>query len=141
MKYTLIKRGDPRKPKGKKKIYATFQSSGTVKLETSDHSSSLFGSACNGKHGEAISFIYELADLVKTKLEQGFVVDLGPLGKFTPSFQCEGLAEDANHPFDPHSQIKKITTRWTPGFHLESLTVGKGEYEKSAKRKTYRRKK
>lgn len=141
MKYTLVKRGDPRKSDSSKKTFAVFQSSGTARLESSNISDSIFGVDCNSKRGRAIELVDELANLVRHYLRYGYEVDLGPLGKFSPHFECKGLPEDKDHPFDPHSQIRKVTTRWTPSLLLDSLDVPKENYQKCEKRKSYRKKK
>ena len=111
---------NPRNPEDKR-YFAKFQSIGTLKLESDRAGNVVLGAKFEDHRGHLIEVADYLANRVKDLLEHGYEVDLGSLGKFSPSFHCEGQDVDAPYLFDPNRQIKKVTVRWTPSRLLRTL--------------------
>ncbi|MBQ0062565.1 MAG: hypothetical protein KBS94_00900 [Prevotella sp.] len=139
MKYSLVKRKDPRKKDGEAKIYACPQSHNTIKFM--DLAESMRHRMISYDPGTIMGVVDVLTQILKEKLQAGFNVELGGLGTFRFAFDCEGLPESANIPFDPHKQIKSIRTCWEPSETLRELKEEKMDWHKADSRVEQRRQK
>ncbi len=120
MNYVKVLTKNPRDPEDKR-YFAKFQSKGTLKLESASDRNALLGAKFGSDRGHLIEVADYLANRVKDLLEQGHEVDLGSLGKFSPSIHSEGQDVKEPYLFDPNRQIKKVTVRWTPSRLLRTL--------------------
>lgn len=117
MKYSLVKRGNPRYPERGQKVYASAQYHKVLSLDElithiTQHGSSI-------RRGEIKAVVSHLAEAMAEKMAEGYKVDLGELGKFYPTLDCEGA--DSYEDFSPDRHIRAIRVHWQPSEEFSHL--------------------
>ena len=134
MKYSLVRRGDPRNAKSKKKVYASAQSRKVLSLEQVAESITSHG--CVYNTGDFKAVVNMLAEAVREKLRDGYQVELDELGKFYVTLDCEG-AESAEA-FNPTENIRDLRIHWRPSTLFAHMREGI-TFEENVDRRTQRR--
>ena len=134
MKYSLVRRGDPRNAKSKKRVYASAQSHRVLSLE--EVAESIAAHGCVYNTGDFKAVVNMLAEAVREKLRDGYQVELDELGKFFVTLDCEG-AESAEA-FEPSVHIRDLRIHWRPSTLFAHMRKGV-TFEESADRRTQRR--
>lgn len=117
MQYSLVMRGNPRYPERGQKVYASAQSTKTLSLNEFIDSIMQHGSSYS--RGDYKAIISRIAEEMAKKLRDGYRVDLGELGRFYPTLECEGA--DSFETFNPDVHIKEIRVNWHPSKEFEHL--------------------
>ena len=94
IKYSVALMANPQKPDEPKKAYAYLQQTGTVSLAKLAQHIKEHGSPYG--RDVILGVITAIVDCTKEFLSQGFKVDLGDLGAFTPSIKSEGQGDRTN---------------------------------------------
>ena len=131
MKYSLVLRGDPRQPEKGKKVFASAQSREVIDLETLAKHIKRHGCVYSVGDFQAITTI--LADAVAEQLRDGNQVELGKLGKFFVTLDCEGA--ESFEDFDPKHNIRSLRPHWAPSKEFKRLREGV-HFEQNVDRKT-----
>ena len=134
MKYSLVLRGDPRDPSKPKKVFASAQSHDVLDIEQlADYISS---HGCVYGKGDIMAVTSILTKAITYQLCNGNQVDLGDLGKFYVTLDCEGA--DSIEEFDPQRNILGLRPHWKPSkkfLHLRDNT----EFSENVDRRTEKR--
>ena len=120
MEYSLVLRGDPRQPEKGKKVFASAQSRQVINLETLAKHICRHGCVYGVGDFQAITSI--LADAVAEQLRNGNQVELGRLGKFFVTLDCEGA--ESVEDFDPKHNIRALRPHWAPTKEFKHLRDG-----------------
>lgn len=134
MKYSLVKRGNPRYPERGKKVYASAQYHKVLSLDELIDYILLHGSAL--KRGEFKAAIAHLAEAMAEKIAEGYKIDLDELGKFYPTLECTGA--DSVEDFNPDKNITAINVNWSPSDEFADLR-SKATFTKTLNRRTERK--
>lgn len=117
MKYSLVKRGNPRYPERKKKVYACAQYEQVLSLDELIEHIVAHGSPYS--RGDYKAIVSRLAEAMAEKLKDGYKIDLGELGKYYTTLECEGA--ESIEEFDPEKHIKTVNVKWEPGSDFKNL--------------------
>ncbi len=131
MEYSLVRRGDPRQPEKGKKVFASAQCHEVIDLETLAKHIKQHGCVYGVGDFQAITSI--LADAVAEQLRNGNQVELGSLGKFFVTLDCEGA--ESVEDFDPKHNIRALRPHWAPSKEFKHLRDGV-EFVQNVDRKT-----
>ena len=116
IQYSVAMRPNPQKPEDAKKAYGSIQLTGIVDIdELSEHitdHNSVFSK------GTIVGVITEMCQCIRELLIQGYKIDLGYLGTFTPSITCQGAKTKDEF---TNSNIKQLNVNFTNGRGLENL--------------------
>lgn len=133
MKYTLVKRGDPRAPMKDKKVFAVAQSHEVVTLKKLARHITEHG--CAYSQGDMMAVTSILAQAVAEQLKMGNQVDLGDLGKFYVTL--DSLGADTPEEFNPGIHIRGLRPKWSPSQEFQNLRNDLS-FEESIDRRTER---
>lgn len=133
MKYTLVKRGDPRAPQKEKKVFAVAQSHEVVSLRKLARHITEHG--CIYGEGDIFAITTILAQAVAEQLRMGNQVDLGDLGKFYVTL--DSLGTDTPEDFNPATHIRGLRPKWSPSPEFQDLRKNLS-FEESIDRRTER---
>lgn len=117
MKYTLVMRGHPRYPERGKKAYACAQYEKTLSMQELIDHIMLHGSCY--RPGDYKAIISTIAHMLAEKMAEGYKIDLGELGKFYLTLDCEGA--ESMKEFQPDKHIKAVRVNWNPGKEFQNL--------------------
>lgn len=131
MEYSLVLRGDPRQPEKGKKVFASAQSRQVINLETLAKHIKQHGCVYSVGDFQAVTSI--LAAAVAEQLREGNQVELGELGKFFVTLDCEGA--DNIEDFNPKQNIRALRPHWAPSKEFKNLRDGV-EFVQNVDRKT-----
>lgn len=131
MEYSLVLRGDPRQPEKGKKVFASAQCHEVMDLQKLVKHIRQHG--CVYSEGDFLAVTTILAEAVAEQLRKGNQVELGGLGKFFVTLDCEGA--ESVEDFSPHRNIKALRPHWMPGKGFKNLRDGV-EFVQNVNRKT-----
>lgn len=117
MKYTLVKRGNPRYPERGQKVYASAQYESIMSFDELIDFIILHGSVYG--RGDYKAVVSNIAEAMAEKIAEGYKIELGEMGKFYPTLDCEGAGTMKD--FDPERHIKAVRVNWHPGGEFENL--------------------
>lgn len=117
MKYTLVKRGNPRYPERGQKVYASAQYENILSFDDLIDFILYHGSVYG--RGDYKAVVSNLAEALAEKMAEGYKIELGELGKFYPTLDCEGA--DTMDDFDPEKHIKAVKVNWHPSTEFKNL--------------------
>lgn len=120
IKYSLVKRRDPRHPEHPQKYYASAQSMKTLSLEELAKYIRFHG--CAYKEGDFIAITKMLAETTTKMLKEGYRVQLDELGTFYLTLGCEGA--ESRDAFTPDKHIKEVRVNWAPGEAFNNIRQG-----------------
>ena len=116
IQYSVSMRANPQKPDEAKKAYAVLQLTGNIDVdELAEHiteHNSVFSK------GTIVGVIVEMCQCIREMLIQGYKVDLGYLGTFTPSVSSTGAKTKDEF---STGNIKQLNVNFTNGRGLENL--------------------
>ncbi len=88
LKYSLAMRQNPQHPEEPSKAYATLQLNGVLDIDAlADHMSN--HNTIYSK-GTIVGVVTDMCHCIKEAITEGNAVQLGELGRFTPSISCKG---------------------------------------------------
>lgn len=129
IQYSIAMQANPQKPDEAKKAYGKLQLTGIVNIdEIAEHiteHNSVFSK------GTIVGCITEMVACIREFLLQGYKIDLGYLGTFTPSISCTGAK--TKDEFTP-SNIKDLNVNFQIGDGLENLRRD-AQFERTISRK------
>ncbi len=117
MKYTLVKRGNPRYPERGQKVYASAQFESILSFDELIDFILLHGSVYG--RGDYKAVVSALAEAMAEKMADGYKIDLGEMGKFYPTLDCVGA--ETTQDFDPEKHIRAVRVNWNPGDDFKDL--------------------
>lgn len=120
MKYSLISRGNPRYPEHGKKVYASAQTFKTLSVDEFIDGIMYHGSAY--KRGDYKAMMSTFAEELANKLKEGYRINMGEMGTFYPTLDCEGAS--SMEEFNPEQHIKGIRVNWVPSDDFKNLRQG-----------------
>lgn len=120
IKYSLVKRRDPRHPEHPQKYYASAQSMKTLPLEELAKHIRFHG--CAYREGDFIAITKMLAEATTKMLKEGYRVQLDELGTFYLTLGCEGA--ESREAFSPKEHIKEVRVNWVPGEAFKHMRQG-----------------
>ena len=128
IQYSVALLANPQKPADAKKAYGKLQLTGIVDVnELSNHitdHNSVFSK------GTIVGVITEMCQCIRELILQGYKIDLGTLGTFTPTISCQGaLTKDEF----TASNIKELKVNFAAGDGLSNLRRD-AEFERTISR-------
>ncbi len=128
IQYSVAMRPNPMHEGDPKKAYATLQLTGQVSLadlaqHISEHNSVF-------SKGTTVGILTELSVCIRELLLQGYSIDLGDLGRLTPSITCTGAITLKDFTAD---NIQKVNVKFTNGRALLKLRED-AEFEQTTSR-------
>lgn len=137
MNYSLVLRGDPRDPSKPKKVFASPQSHQVLDIEQLADYISMHG--CVYHKGDIMAVTSILTEAITYQLRCGNQVDLGDLGKFYVTLDCEGA--DSVEDFDPQHNIRGFRPHWKPSqkfLHLRDKVTFKENVDRRTEKRLLR---
>lgn len=134
MKYSLIQRGDPRDKSKPRKIFALAQSNEVLDVDKLAEHITRHG--CAYRKADILAMTSILTDAITEQLRQGNQVDLGDLGKFYITLDCEGAPSIDE--FDANRNIRAFRPHWLPSKRFLHLREG-ANFTENVDRRTEKR--
>ncbi len=120
MKYSLVKRHDPRNPNKDEKWRAAAQSEEVLSLE--DLANRMHEHDSKYNYGDLQAVLTTVAMYTAELVQKGYQVDLGYFGKFYATLRSDGTENRKDFRADQH--IKEIKANWRPGKPFLNLIEG-----------------
>ena len=107
LKYSLAMRKNPIHPDEPEKAYASLQLNGVLDINAlaahmSNHNSIY-------SKGTIVGIITDMCHCVKEAITEGNAIELGDLGRFTPSITCEGALPGTDAEGNPKTAMEMFT--------------------------------
>lgn len=110
-------RGNPGDPDMPKRAYANPQSEGVLDINAFAKHITDHGSVYS--RADVAAILTQAVDCIKELVLLGYAVELGELGKFSASIKSKGAKDFES--FNPASNIRKVTVKWSVGAGLKNL--------------------
>lgn len=124
VKFNVIQRVNPLKPKDPKKSYAIIQSDGEITLK---QLSKRISSMSTVNSGDILAVLDLLVQVMQEEIAQGRIVRLGDFGTFSLTLSAEGQAKAEEV---TASSVKAAKLQFRPGKELKN-TLATLEFEKA----------
>ncbi len=107
LKYSLAMRKNPIHPDEPEKAYASLQLNGVLDIDAlaahmANHNSIY-------SKGTIVGIITDMCHCVKEAITEGNAIELGDLGRFTPSITCEGALPGTDAEGNPKTAMEMFT--------------------------------
>ena len=107
LKYSLAMRKNPIHPDEPEKAYASLQLNGVLDIDglaahMANHNSIY-------SKGTIVGIITDMCHCVKEAITEGNAIELGDLGRFTPSITCEGALPGTDAEGNPKTAMEMFT--------------------------------
>ncbi len=103
LKYSLAMRKNPIHPDEPEKAYASLQLNGVLDINALANHNSIYSK------GTIVGIITDMCHCVKEAITEGNAIELGDLGRFTPSITCEGALPGTDAEGNPITAMEAFT--------------------------------